>query len=601
MYQFQFEYDDAAGLREKLERLRETMQTRGAGEALFHIYIDQCDPDQAHEVVCALKATIPDARFVGASTNGNISYGKLVPPHEHANITVLCNVFEDPDTRVEVLQFPLSYETQDAAVDALLNTIRECPWVNAVEMLTTVIDVNIPEFCEKASELPEGIAWFGGGVTGPASTDIYTSAPFVFSSAGEISNHGVTFVLYGGANLHVKMQATVGWKPLGKTFHITEAKRSIIYKIDDVPAYDLYYQYLKIEDDDDFFDHSVLFPLAFDFGGLTILKTPVKANDDHSLTITSDVTGKIRDFRIAYGDPATILSDIEEHARDMAAFAPQGIYAFSCTGRRGYWGDERISYETMPFEQLAPTAGFYTAGEFIRHREHALLLNVSVVTVGLREGPAGDDKSALINVDKREFTRQMALVHTLSSFVGKVSVDLEDAYRRMSIMAKTDGLTQLFNRSEIERRIRVAMDEYRQSLVTGDEVLAPSLIMADIDDFKKVNDRYGHKAGDAVLKALGALFRELVEESGVDVSIGRWGGEEFMLLLPRSAVSEAVTFAKTLCEEFRQLVFDEENHYTVSVGVVQAQPSESVDSLCMRVDAAMYCAKEKGKNRVVVQ
>lgn len=229
------------------------------------------------------------------------------------------------------------------------------------------------------------------------------------------------------------------------------------------------------------------------------------------------------------------------------------------------------------------------------------MLNVSVVTVGLREGPAGDDKSALINVDKREFTRQMALVHTLSSFVGKVSVDLEDAYRRMSIMAKTDGLTQLFNRSEIERRIRVAMDEYRQSLVTGDEVLAPSLIMADIDDFKKVNDRYGHKAGDAVLKALGALFRELVEESGVDVSIGRWGGEEFMLLLPRSAVSEAVTFAKTLCEEFRQLVFDEENHYTVSVGVVQAQPSESVDSLCMRVDAAMYCAKEKGKNHVVVQ
>ncbi len=423
----------------------------------------------------------------------------------------------------------------------------------------------------------------------------------MFSSAGEISNHGVAFVLYGGANLHVKVQATVGWKPLGKTFHITEAKRSVIYKIDDIPAYDLYYQYLKIEEYDDFFDHSVLFPLAFDFEGLIVLKTPVKVNDDHSLTITSDVTGKLRDFRIAYGDPATILSDIEKHARDMAAFAPQGIYAFSCSARRGYWGDGRISYETIPFEQLAPTAGFYTAGEFIRHQEHALLLNVSVVTVGLREGPAGDDKSALIDVDKHEFTRQMALVHTLSSFVGKVSEDLENAYRRMSIMAKTDGLTQLFNRSEIERLIWSAVDDYRQSIVSGEEVVAPSLIMADIDDFKKINDRYGHKAGDAVLKALGALFRGLVEESGIEASAGRWGGEEFMLLLPQSAISEAAAFAQTLCEEFRQLVFEEDRHHTVSVGVVQAQPSESADSLCMRVDAAMYHAKQNGKNRVVVQ
>lgn len=601
MYQLHYEYDDKSGFKEYLGTVRERVQEQGASAVLLHFLIDQCNPDLASEIISVLSEEAPGVAYVGGSTNGNIAEGTIVPPHEGTNITVLCNVFEKPDTKVEVLQFPLSYETQDAAVESLLNAIEERPWARAVEMLTTVTDVNIPDFCEKASKLPEGIAWFGGGVTGPAASDIYTSSPFVFSSAGAISNHGVAFVLYGGADLHVKTQATIGWKPLGKTFHITEAHRSVIYKIDDIPAYDLYYHYLRIEDYEDFFDHSVLFPLAFDHDGLSVLKTPVKVNNDHSLTITSDVTGNNRDFRIAYGDPATILSDIEEHARAMARFAPQGIYTFSCSGRRFYWGDERISYETLPFEQIAPSTGFYTAGEFYRQQKHALLLNMSLVTVGLREGPPEDDKSTLIDVDKHEFTRQMALVHTLSSFVGQVSEDLEDAYRRMSIMAKTDGLTQLFNRSEIERLIRVAVDDYHHALDSGEKTSAPLLIMADIDNFKQVNDRYGHKAGDAVLKALGALFRELVEETGIEAKIGRWGGEEFMVLLSQGTMTQAVGFAQTLCEEFRQLVFDEERHHTISVGVVQARPEENVDSLCMRVDAAMYAAKETGKNRVIAQ
>ena len=153
----------------------------------------------------------------------------------------------------------------------------------------------------------------------------------------------------------------------------------------------------------------------------------------------------------------------------------------------------------------------------------------------------------------------------------------------------TDGLTGLYNRSEIEGQIRRALSEDGSSL---------SLLMLDLDDFKKVNDVHGHQEGDQVIIALADAMRKVTGDT--DASLGRWGGEEFMILLPHSAMGDATALAEKLRETFAGISFPVSGGQTVSIGAAQAKAGEAADALFSRVDKALYTAKANGKNRVVV-
>lgn len=591
MYQVHYEYDDKDDFRVFLIKLGVRAGAQSRSALLFHIFIDSCNREHIGPLLEVLHEIMPDALYTVASTNGNIAAGELVR-HASQNITVVCDVFESPDTKVEILQLPMNYETQNATVSTILEAVRKRPWVRAVEIQMTIFGVHTPAFCMQISALPQDVAIFGGVACGPVMADLYTASPFVGSSSGEITNAGAVFVLYGGEDFHAMTQATIGWKPLGLDLEVTSTDRSVIYELDGKPAYDVYNRYLKIKNDESFFSHSLLFPLAFDIAGLTVLKTPIMANPDRSLQMTSELSGEHMKCRIAYGDPGVILRDIDENVRKMNEFAPQCIRAYSCAGRKLYWGDDSVSRETIPFNAVAPTSGYYTGSEFMRHMGRVFLMNVTLVTCGLREGAPVQNQDFVPATDFSEFDRHMALVQTLTAFIGQTSQELDEAYRQMEFMAITDGLTGLYNRMEIERRIVQAVE---------DGQFLPSLAMIDIDDFKKVNDTYGHKAGDTVLRTLGKLFKEVAGSHGVPHSVGRWGGEEFMILLPRADIEEAAQISQEICKRFAEYEFEGLRPCTISIGVVRARVGEDADSLCMRADTALYSAKGAGKNRVVVE
>jgi diguanylate cyclase (GGDEF)-like protein len=122
--------------------------------------------------------------------------------------------------------------------------------------------------------------------------------------------------------------------------------------------------------------------------------------------------------------------------------------------------------------------------------------------------------------------------------------------------------------------------------------------MMDLDDFKHINDTFGHQEGDHVLITVSKLIREAVEELGLDASGGRWGGEEFMILLPGVELEEAAALAEKLRAGIEELRFPNCSGETASFGVAQARPNETADPLVFRADAALYEAKRSGKNRV---
>ena len=604
MYRLSHDYAGDEGLKTFLDKTAARFEETPPVAVLFHLFCDQCNGDLANRLVGIISERIPQALIVGGSTNGSIFDGELMSGgNVDVHVAIACDVFEDPDAKLEVLQYRFDYESQDETIRALIQAVAERPWVKAVESVSTMVNVNTPELCSEASCLPSGIAWFGGCVTGPDDSDINSGAPFVLSSAGELSNRGIVFVLYGGDNLHVMTQATVGWKPLGMPFAITALDRAELVELDGKPAFDVYHRYLKIANDENFFHSSVLFPFAFDHGDLTILKTPTKVNDDGSLTMTSDISGERRTCRLAYGDPATVLHDIKENARAMQDFAPQSILAFSCSARRFYWGDDYVSRETRPFAKIAPLVGFFTAGEFIRNGDDVTLCNVTLVIAGLREGEPEDRELIDLQVEDAEFSRQMKIVHILSAFVGETAADAQKALDQMEVMARTDGLTQLNNRRQIELILEHVVEDYNKSFGASHgspATMPPVLVMLDLDDFKRVNDIFGHKAGDIVLSTLGAILKEHFSELGFIAEAGRWGGEEFFIVFDGCSFEDAHDLVEDLRVRFSETLFEKSGQHTMSIGITQVRLGESPDEACIRVDEALYEAKRQGKNRIVV-
>jgi polar amino acid transport system substrate-binding protein len=164
----------------------------------------------------------------------------------------------------------------------------------------------------------------------------------------------------------------------------------------------------------------------------------------------------------------------------------------------------------------------------------------------------------------------------------RLNGELQQLYR-------TDQLTGVANRYRLEENIRQEIDRARRY----DQTFC--VIMLDIDHFKNINDTQGHTAGDGVLKALGGL---LTAKTRASDTVGRWGGEEFLLICPASEQEGAARLAESLREQIAATLDSGAGSVSASFGVAQYHPGDTPDAIVHRADQAMYAAKRKGRNRV---
>lgn len=193
--------------------------------------------------------------------------------------------------------------------------------------------------------------------------------------------------------------------------------------------------------------------------------------------------------------------------------------------------------------------------------------------------------------------------HVLSNWMSKIGTHYSFIYwditeqraleDKLRVLAATDTLTGAFN-----RRHFFACAE---ALLADSAALPLSLILLDIDHFKRVNDRHGHRAGDAALVAVAALCRAQARAEDI---LARFGGEEFILLLPRTSGAEAFGLAEALRAAIAaqpQPLASGSLRLTASLGVAAyAGPGESIDGLVERADKALYAAKRAGRDRVMM-
>lgn len=463
-----------------------------------------------------------------------------------------------------------------------------------MEMYFTIPETSTTRFCDGLKNIRPDIQIFGGVA---CSDDITSDASCVFSKGTGYSEKSVVIVFYGGEELYVDSIKVTGWKPLGRKFHVTKSDGSIVYELDGIPAYKVYQKYLNIKNDENFFYNTLEFPLFYEHNDTTILRTPVASNADDSITMSSDIdVGSV--VRISYGDPATIVQNIKTDSSRIREFQPDVLHIFSCAARRTFWTSQEPTYEIQPFKDIAPSAGFFSHGEFLRTKGSLNQHNVTLVIAALREGPKTASETAAEHSAEQTLSK-VPLVSRLATFISVTSLELEEINQKLALVNEKlriasiiDGLTGLYNRKEIQRQI-----EKRLAQVKDEKF---SIIMLDIDNFKQVNDTYGHQEGDVVLKALADILQNEQMIGTGKQSAGRWGGEEFMLLMCDSDSSNAAFAANLIRHCFANTTFPEARMQTVSIGVTQAKESDTLDALCTRVDDALYKAKRTGKNRVVV-
>lgn len=584
MKQFQFGYRNDDQFRKELTKIKQWQSARIVSKIVLQIYSVELEERVFTRIFQVIDEILPDALYLGCSTNGNIIDGRFAK----SDIIVVCTVFEYPSTKVQVLQYDFGQMRPVEVVDQLIETVNRNPWVKAIEFLVTMRGKSMTDFCDRMTDIREDVAIFGGGAFAP---DINCDKACVYSNCHGYSNDGIAFMLLGGEDFHLDATYIAGWKPLGRVFRVTSAEGCILKELDHKPAYDAYYKYLSIKNDENFFYNTLEFPFLYQHNGIDILRAPVGSNAAGWLTMTSDMDEDVN-ARIAYGDPWTILDSVRQGGVQIRAFQPEVIHIFSCAARRTFWGTDEVSKETLPFQSIAPASGFFTSGEFLRTGKYLNQHNVTLVIAAMREGEKSCKQGEFI-MQEENFSGKVSMINRLATFIEAATEELEEANRKLALSVITDGMTQLLNRSEIARLIRAAVTAQNR------KKHSVCLVMLDIDNFKSVNDTYGHKEGDNVIVALSDLLRETAE-THENISAGRWGGEEFMLLLEDYDIQEAAEIAERIRKRFAETSFQKSEHKTVSIGVICVPEEETADAACIRVDNALYQAKKNGKNRIII-
>jgi len=192
------------------------------------------------------------------------------------------------------------------------------------------------------------------------------------------------------------------------------------------------------------------------------------------------------------------------------------------------------------------------------------------------------DQTVIVRNDKNEIT----------SFVGYLSdiTEIKEREIELKVLARTDQLTKIYNRVYLDEVLHNQHYRYKRNQE------ACSIILLDIDFFKEVNDEYGHIVGDKILIEFAQLLEASVRDGDI---VGRWGGEEFLIVLPHTILSQAEILAEKLRNKIETHHFGVVVNKTASFGVCAFSDETSIEKLIDKADMALYEAKKSGRNKVV--
>ncbi len=584
-------YNQTLPMAEQLEEILAESRRLSCSALLFHLYSAVPDEEMLVSLCREIREICPGAEVVGTMSAGEILEGRLMPD----GILISALLFEESTVQIHRIDRIKGNETKTGL--QVRQIIDNIDYVAGVELIFPGTSVNTQFMYEEISRCKPGVEIFGGY---PGGHQLNSPEHFIFN-ADEVMYDSLLLVAYVGKNLHINVDKTVGWEALGLPFKVTRAEGNHLIEIDGRPSAEVYEKFLQIDRKvHNNAEESFEFPLLARQNGDDRLRSTVHIEEDGSVYLHGFVTEGM-DIHLSYGNPSNIVEKANERLEALRHFKPQAVLLYSCVVRKTFWEDF-VDMEMIPFQKIAPSAGFHTWGEIMRVQKTGELAehNITLLSIGMREGEPPAEELPEIRVDDSVLKGQASLLKRLTKLVYATMEELQKAHsqmeelnRRLRVMAETDYLTGLSNRGKTEQLISDALDGTEK---TGKPL---SLLMVDVDHFKQINDTYGHQAGDYALMALGNQLNACVKKRP-GAGAGRWGGEEFFLVLPGTGAAEALEIAEAFRKETEDQRIPTIGRMTVSIGIITVAGKTDRREVFRRVDDALYQAKKEGRNRVRV-
>jgi len=279
------------------------------------------------------------------------------------------------------------------------------------------------------------------------------------------------------------------------------------------------------------------------------------------------------------------------------------VYVVDANGSILYWNDSCARISGYSAEEMAGQNFSNTLFAMAEDSEYFSGDHNGAIAIVLKSGMPGTWKGCVCRKSGQRIPIEShisAIRDEQGQIVGAIEVfrdisahvSLEDAYRQLLQMSRKDQLTGLYNRSAISELLKAEIERsrrYHQYL---------SVVMIDIDLFKRINDRYGHDAGDVVLAKIGSVLNHNLRKPDV---VGRWGGEEFLVIAPNSDSAAGAKLAERLRNLIKEIPDREvPEAISASFGVSQLICGQSHDQMLYQADMALYRAKRDGRDRVVI-
>jgi len=575
-----------------LESVRRHFPHCANDRLLIQVFSGRISRSDIETILDDLQTVFPGAPVIGCTTAGEIIDGSV----SDGRVIISVTFFDHSTVHATLVD---GNDDLAAAGRALSGNLA--PWhPKAVILLGSgvkagrTVDAS-PLLAEVHAALP-GVVIAGG----QAGDNGHGLATFVFTESG-ITEAGVVGATLSGDSLAVNRHYGLNWVPIGKKLVIDKATGRRVHSIDGRSPYELYRHYLGQEVVDGLPLAAADFPLIIERHGIRMAVHAVGINDDGSFDyIHSFHAGEQVQF--GYCHAGLLAGGAQEMSAALRQHPTEAAFIYSCVSRKWILGGS-VDVEIAPVAALAPTAGFFSYGEYFTHATGGAQFfsqTMTVLTLAETDRAEGDrpgagDVAPLTEQDNR----QLKTLRVLHRLVETSAKEVESINRQLMDMANEDALTGLRNRRHLDLKLT---EEIYRAKRAGTSI---SLILIDIDHFKAFNDTYGHVEGDSCLRGIASVLKTVPRRT-IDI-VARYGGEEFACVLPETEFEGAMQVAEAIRRDVMTLGIPHEvsptgRSVTVSIGVqtlATVPDALSAETLIHQTDRLLYAAKNAGRNRVM--
>ncbi len=419
---------------------------------LIQVYSGTTKEKKLQKILRKLQQDFPQAIIVGATTAGEISHATMY----EKQIVISLSLFENT-----LLKATYTKEIHDKSGQKVAKKLCTKDTKAMIVLSEGLKPVNYEKYLNAIKSVSPKIVIAGG----LAGDNFQLKKTYIFYQTN-IYNKGSVAVSFSSKELYASNQYNLNWSPIGKEFLITKVKHNIVYEIDHIPAVDFFKKYLG----SDIFQQDIIalpnFQLLFKKGSITVARTPLSIQGK-ALVFAAPIE-KNQTVQFGFSNESLVIDDAYELQKEILKTPAESIYIFSCIARKTLLG-KTLQEEFQAFEQIAPTTGFFTYGEFYSTNTTEALLNCTTTILVLAEKVK---KKKIIHKYQHRKTLDSITFNAFSHFIKQTSKELQSNIKLMDQYKKAVDISLLVSKTDPKGFITYVNDNFcKISKYTKEELI----------------------------------------------------------------------------------------------------------------------------------